>query len=167
MNTINCPEFTTQEPSIMDQRIKHSLGTSAILSTGNILHLNLKKHWFDMIAKQIKLEEYREIKCYWVKRLLLDSKGHKMNKSDASDLSEAIRYAFSDNWKNELLPKESIIQYDIIVFKNGYSLNAPTLAFKYDGIIIGRGKLEWGANENDFYFKLQLGEKLFDSTELQ
>lgn len=34
-----------------------------------ILHLTLKKKWFDMIADGIKDEEYREIKDYWVKRL--------------------------------------------------------------------------------------------------
>lgn len=158
------PGLYPQEPNILDQWIKDSEET--ILNTGSILHLNLKKHWFDMIAKEIKPEEYREIKGYWVKRLLLDENGNKMTKESAHDLSEAIRYAFSDNWKNELLPKESIIPYEKIVFKNGYSPNAPTLAFKFEGIIIGRGKLEWGANENEFYFKLQLGEKLFDSTKL-
>jgi len=36
----------------------------------NILHLTLKKKWFDMILAGIKREEYREIKPYWRKRLL-------------------------------------------------------------------------------------------------
>jgi len=35
-----------------------------------ILHLTLKKKWFDMIASGEKKEEYREIKVYWAKRLL-------------------------------------------------------------------------------------------------
>lgn len=35
----------------------------------NIIHLTLKKKWFDMIASGEKLEEYREIKPYWEKRL--------------------------------------------------------------------------------------------------
>ena len=35
-----------------------------------ILHLTLKKQWFDMIASGEKKEEYREIKPYWNKRLL-------------------------------------------------------------------------------------------------
>ena len=35
----------------------------------NILHLTLKKKWFDMIASGEKREEYREIKPYWNKRL--------------------------------------------------------------------------------------------------
>lgn len=36
-----------------------------------ILHLPLKKKWFNMIASGIKTEEYREIKPYWIKRLLV------------------------------------------------------------------------------------------------
>jgi len=34
-----------------------------------ILHLNLKKKWFDMILSGEKTEEYREIKQYWTTRL--------------------------------------------------------------------------------------------------
>jgi hypothetical protein len=35
-----------------------------------ILHLTLKKKWFDMIASGEKKEEYREMKPYWDKRLV-------------------------------------------------------------------------------------------------
>ena len=34
-----------------------------------ILHLNLKKQWFDMIASGEKKEEYRNINDYWYTRL--------------------------------------------------------------------------------------------------
>ena len=34
-----------------------------------ILHLTLKKKWYDMIASGQKTCEYREIKPYWKKRL--------------------------------------------------------------------------------------------------
>lgn len=34
-----------------------------------ILHLTLKKKWFDMILSGEKQDEYREIKPYWTKRL--------------------------------------------------------------------------------------------------
>ena len=34
-----------------------------------VLHLTLKKQWFDMIASGVKKEEYREEKPYWHKRL--------------------------------------------------------------------------------------------------
>jgi hypothetical protein len=36
---------------------------------GRVLHLTLKREWFDMIASGVKREEYREIKPYWHKRL--------------------------------------------------------------------------------------------------
>lgn len=35
-----------------------------------ILHLTLKKKWFDMIASGEKKEEYRDIKDYWKIRLI-------------------------------------------------------------------------------------------------
>jgi hypothetical protein len=35
-----------------------------------VLHLTLKKKWFDMIASGVKKEEYRECKEYWHKRLV-------------------------------------------------------------------------------------------------
>jgi len=35
-----------------------------------VLHLTLKKKWFDMIASGEKREEYREIKPYWNRRLI-------------------------------------------------------------------------------------------------
>jgi len=34
-----------------------------------VLHMTLKKRWFDMILSGEKTEEYREIKPYWTKRL--------------------------------------------------------------------------------------------------
>lgn len=35
-----------------------------------ILHLTLKRKWFDQIAMGIKKEEYRVIKAFWAKRLV-------------------------------------------------------------------------------------------------
>ena len=35
-----------------------------------VLHLTLKKKWFDLIASGKKRREYRECKPYWEKRLL-------------------------------------------------------------------------------------------------
>lgn len=39
-----------------------------------ILHLTLKKRWFDLIELGIKKEEYRSIKKYWTTRF--DGKGY-------------------------------------------------------------------------------------------
>ena len=51
---------------IKKNNIKPELYT--VLTTGRVLHLTLKRKWFDMIAHGIKTEEYREIKPYWTKR---------------------------------------------------------------------------------------------------
>lgn len=37
-----------------------------------ILHLTLKKKWFDLIASGEKKYEYREIKPYWIARFFKD-----------------------------------------------------------------------------------------------
>lgn len=42
---------------------------SDLLPAKKVLHLTLKKQWFDMIASGVKKEEYRELKPYWHKRL--------------------------------------------------------------------------------------------------
>ena len=36
----------------------------------NILHLTIKKQWFDMILSGVKTEEYRDIKPYYNLRLI-------------------------------------------------------------------------------------------------
>ena len=38
--------------------------------TKNVLHLTVNRQWFDMIKAGIKIEEYREMKPYWHKRLM-------------------------------------------------------------------------------------------------
>lgn len=45
-------------------------------SNVKILDLPLKKEWFNMIESGEKHEEYREIKPYWVKRLLGKNQHH-------------------------------------------------------------------------------------------
>lgn len=122
------------------QTIEKSQATDVytFLSTGRILHLTLKKQWFDMISKGVKKEEYREIKDYWIKRL--------------KDMSSQE-------------PFHAFIPYDKIVFKNGYSKNAPTMVVEFDGIRIGKGNKNWGADD-EVRFCIKLGNILYDSTKL-
>ena len=39
-------------------------------NTKKILHLTIKRKWFDLIAKGIKKWEYRELKPYWSRRIM-------------------------------------------------------------------------------------------------
>lgn len=96
-----------------------------------ILHLTLKKKWFDMIASGEKKEEYREIKPYWISRLCA--------------------------WKNAYDPCRD---FTAIQFKNGYSKDAPTLLFESAGIEIATGNPEWGAEPGKEYFVIRLGAKM-------
>ena len=48
------------------------------MTQNKILHLNLKKEWFDKIKTGEKTIEYREVKPYWTDRLCYSvSKGFK------------------------------------------------------------------------------------------
>lgn len=71
-----------------------------------VLHLTLKKKWFDMIASGIKKEEYREDKMYWKNRLVKEGYWHSQTCKD----------------------------FDIVRFKNGYSKDARTLDIECLGI---------------------------------
>ena len=94
----------------------------------SILHLTLKKKWFDMIASGEKKEEYREIKKYWQDRLCCTSN---------------ILDGFQD--------------FDEIIFKHGYSSGAPLIVVECKGIGLGEGKAEWGAEPGKEYFIIKLG----------
>ena len=53
----------------MSSELKKAANPALPPLTGSVLHLTLKRKWFDMIASGEKREEYREIKPYWIKRL--------------------------------------------------------------------------------------------------
>lgn len=100
-----------------------------------ILHLTLKKKWFDMIASGEKKEEYREIKDFWSIRLSGYSLAHGIKK-------------VSQNFK----------PFDRIVFTNGYAKDSPKVTIEFKGIELGMGKSEWGANPSLEYFVIKLGK---------
>jgi len=127
---------------------------------GNVLYLNLKKKWFDMIAKGEKTEEYREIKEYWLKRLFLYDGSVPFDKPMLDEIITELKkkpYSFDDlyywaDWK----PKP----FNFICFKNGYSKNAPEIWCGYETIEIKPAKPEWSENAKGNYFVLRLGEIL-------
>ena len=100
-----------------------------------ILHLTLKKKWFDMIASGEKKEEYREMKPYWQARLVKDG------------------YWFS----------QAVKDFDVIRFRLGYAKNAPTIDFKFlGGYPADYGKREWGGFEHTTarIFILKIGDRI-------
>lgn len=105
-----------------------------------ILHLTLKKKWFDMIASGEKKEEYREVKPYWEKRL--GTKGW----INAGTPSCSETYHFH--------------KWDIVRFRNGYAKDAPTMDVEFRHITKCIGFPKWGAVGGVEYFTIQLGKVL-------
>lgn len=121
-----------------------------------ILDLPLKWKWYDMIESGEKLEEYREIKPYWEKRIL--------------DYKRLQAYVVENNKelvaKRLLFPHRAVIEnvcesfsrgYTHVRFRYGYTKR--TMLFKLDNISIGKGRAEWGAPD-DVVFILKLGERI-------
>lgn len=124
------------------------------------LHVTLKKKWFDMESnsdpKLRKNEEYREIKPYWIKRLL-----HDVAVTDPSisyeELAELIKeesrhvcYCFND--------------FDVYEAKHGYARNAPNLRREILDITIGKAKPEWSDNWQGNVFIIKLGDIIKQET---
>lgn len=117
-----------------------------------ILHLTLKKQWYDMIVSGEKKEEYREIKQYWINRFAIcggkDPRPFGYYCQKASCFSCVTR---GDGFR----PKE----FDTIRFTNGYSKGASTFDIECKGITIGTGNPQWGAPAEQVFI-LSLGKIL-------
>lgn len=92
------------------------------------LHLTLTKKWFDMILSGEKIEEYREIKPYWTKRL--ENEDGTLNRPN------------------------------VIRFTNGYGHDKPAFEIECTWLRIGKGQPGWGANPDNRYYVLHLGDIL-------
>jgi hypothetical protein len=112
-----------------------------------VLHLTLKKKWFDMIASGEKKEEYRDLKSYWASRLVQVYDSHP-------------RKDESWHWKGLRLGMLEPVHFDVVTFRNGYSPSSPTITLKLIDITIWSGKYEWGAEPGKKYFVIRLGEIL-------
>lgn len=104
-----------------------------------ILHLTLKKQWFDMTKAKIKREDYREIKKYWVQRICEDH--HGMIGGDFMDSHTITAYTFKP--------------FTEAALRNGYAKDAPNHTEKIESITIGTGRPEWGAEPGKLYFVIK------------
>lgn len=103
-----------------------------------VLHLTLKKKFFDQILSGIKKQEYREIKPYWIVRLL-------SNIEYLTDL-EGVKNV-----------EARFKSYDAIKFTNGYASDSPTFTIECKGISIGKAVPEWSNNWQGEVFIIHLG----------
>lgn len=101
-----------------------------------ILHLTLKAEYFDEILSGIKKEEYREVKHFWIIRLT--------NQTE------------DGSFKGKQFYKE----FDVIIFRNGYSKNPRQFTIEYKGIEIKTITHPQFDDDELGVFAIQLGEIL-------
>lgn len=114
------------------------------------LNLTLKKGWFDMILSGNKTEEYREIKPYWITRLV-DTIFKYQSKE------EFMKWYYNPPEKVTL--QHLVNAYDTVTFKNGYSKDARTMIVEFKSVEIGVGLYVMGA-PNYPVFIIKLGKIL-------
>ena len=130
------------------EEMKHETDTREIRDDKpRILDLSLCYKWYDMIESGEKTEEYREMKLYWVKRLL-DPFNIFLGKKN-----ETI-YGL-----NELSDPLKCKQYDYVRFHRGQG-SKQTMLFEYKGFNIGIGNPVWGAPEDKEVFIIKLGKRI-------
>lgn len=125
------------------------------------LDLVLKRKWYDMIASGEKTEEYREIKSYWIRRLLEEKVPGLFTYENIGRIR--ADYLVGMELLLQYYLEEGLVRnkgYDTVTFHLGYSKDCPSMTFKIKDIVISRGKQEWGAVYGEYYFVIKLGERL-------
>lgn len=93
-----------------------------------ILTLTVSKQWFYKIVSGEKTEEYREIKPYWIKRLV--------NQDADSGFIGLDEHGIKTVVYGEL----EYIPYTYVRFAYGYAKNRPWIEKKIESITIGKPK---------------------------
>ena len=107
----------------------------------NTVHLPIKRKWFDMILSGEKKEEYREVKPYWVRRLLCDMSAY----GDPMPVVEG--YYEKPEGKTTL------------TLTAGYGKDKPRIVIEWLNIDIGHPKPEWcEPGTTGLWFVLHLGK---------
>lgn len=107
-----------------------------------ILHLHLKKKWYELLEKGEKNEEYREIKRHWVTRIC---KYYNCAFPSSCYIKCPITLSCLDSVPTEITH---------VCFSYGYTKKRMT--FKVNNIYIGYGRTEWGAPAGERVFVIEL-----------
>lgn len=133
------------------------------IKTMKKLILPLKTKWYKMTSSGQKKEDYREINDYWIKRLF-------DKESNTSLINEAIQY-FKDGHSEEFVNNVCGVffkNFDVTELTLGYPKKNDKkrrIVFSNQGISISKGKSEWGADTDKFYFVIKHGSELIANDE--
>ena len=109
----------------------------------SVLILPIKSNWLDKIRCRVKLDEYREIKPYWTKRIV---RWLGYNVQDTEAVIEMLRR------KGTTIARK-------VILKNGYSRHAPKEEVMCT-LSIGTGNTDWGAEKGVEYYIFHIEEIL-------
>lgn len=129
-----------------------------------VFNLTVESCWYNMILDNIKKEEYRKIKPYWIKRLFDLSDKFDVPKGMPMPKNGKITDEIIQMWKDDNINIQTLIKNKVIIpkkfthirFRWGYTNT--TVVLKYNGLRIGVGKPEWGAPKDEEVLILQLGD---------
>lgn len=117
------------------------------------LHLILKRKWFELIASGEKTEEYREIKPYWIKRIMMCHKWCAVN--PVTNVSRCLFPKRCENTWNLCNISGGLTH---VRFRQGYTQT--TMLFEIKSISTGLGNPNWGAPKGKEVFIIKLGKRI-------
>lgn len=113
-----------------------------------VLTLTVSKQWFDMIAAGEKKEEYREIKGFWMSRLLLikDEESKEFKKLHVEKSVEML--IDTDTIKEKInVGAMKFVPFTHVLFINGYGNDKPRVEKEIESISIGKPRKGWCPDE--------------------
>lgn len=122
------------------------------------LRLPLKTKWFNMTKAKIKMEDYREINEYWIKRLIFTEL--ELSVDDIMSGLCALRDGYNEDHVYDVYGF-CFKNFDCNVMTLGYPKSGNlerTLTLKHKGIEIRSGNPEWGAEPEKIYFVIMHGD---------
>lgn len=124
------------------------------------LSITLKRKWFGQIKAKTKLHEYREIKGYWVSRLITsDSKDFEPEKI-TDDIINLYNSGYTDLDTILYMIKAKESYYALVKAKNGYNPTSPVITWRHEGLKIGLPNPDWCEPEDigKLVFILEIGD---------
>lgn len=139
-------------------RLYKYIKATVTMNKAKTLRLPLKRKWFEITKAGIKIEDYREINEYWIKRIVETDMGFP----DTDNINCAIcalRDGYTQESVNEIYGVR-IKHFDTNILTLGYPSSTDTsriIELEHKGIEIRTGNSDWGAEPGKIYFVIMHG----------
>jgi hypothetical protein len=128
------------------------------------LFLVVTGEWYDMLESRVKIDEYRTITPYWIRRLITFEEYPKETPDDCKGFPENIHYDIIENKHafDEVLAGYwgNFKPFKTVTFQHGYSADARRMTFECKGIDVGVAVPAWSGNMVGNFFRVMTGNKV-------